>query len=108
MRGSARITYLTGVRLKAHGRTWGELATNVVEQLAVVSTAQGTTITLTRAPRSWSRWILRRDQVLIGVVRRRWGGTWDGFDRCGRRLIFRAATRQEAVHVLLDHAGHDR
>ena len=108
MRGPARITHLTGVRLKAHGRTWDELATNVLEQLAVVSIAQGTTITLTRAPRSWSGWILRRDQVLIGMVRRRWGGTWEGFDSHDRRLICRAATRQEAVHALLDHTGHDR
>lgn len=106
MPGSARVVYLTGVRLKAHGRTWNELFTNVWEQLTVeFRTADGSVTTLTRSWRSRRRWLLHRDQVLLGTVRRRWDRTWDGFSADGHRLITRAATRHAAVDALLLHAG---
>jgi hypothetical protein len=108
MNGPTRTTYLSGLRVKATGRTWGELAANALEQLAVVSTAEGTTIAVTRAPRSRRRWLIHRHQVLIGAVRRRWNGTWDAFTRDSLCLAAGLTTRQEAVQMVVDHAEHGR
>jgi hypothetical protein len=108
MNGPTRTTYLSGLHVKATGRTWGELAANALEQLAVVSTTEGTTITVTRAPRCRRRWLIHRNQVLIGAVRRRWNGTWDAFTSDGLCLAAGVATRREAVQMIVDHADHGR
>ena len=102
-RTTQTVTHLHayGHHVKASGQSWSALWTDLWEQLSVEARVAGATITLSRAPRSRRRWLLHRDQVMVGTVYRRWDGTWDGLDHEERCLISHAATRQDAVNALL-------
>lgn len=61
------------VRVDVRGWSWGEMLANIQDELDIqLRDEEGTLITVSRAPDSRNRWLIHRDQVLIGSARRRW------------------------------------